>query len=119
MDIPDGKNISTKLHHLINNYIAIWSNKVFGSHKIHSTPYHPQAHGTIAPIHRQLKSVIMTNNNKYWFHSLSIMFLGLRTSVKEDLKSLSAELVYGQSLKIQGNTDPILRELRDHFAHAR
>ena len=58
-----------------------------------------------------------------------MILLGLRTSVKGDLKCSSAELVYGQQLKIPGelvvpkhnNADigTTLQELRKHFSHVR
>lgn len=100
-----------------------------GSHKIHTTPYHPQANGMVERFHRQLKSAIMAKDNKHWFNALPIILLGLRTTVKEDLKSSPAELVYGQPLKIPGelvvaksqqfDTDSTLRELRNHFSIVR
>ena len=104
--------------------------KLIGSHKIHTTAYHPQANGMIERFHRQIKTSIMTSNDiKHWSDILPFILLGLRTSVKEDLKCSSSELVYGQTLRIPGElivpqenntcTSETLQRLKNHFSHVR
>lgn len=52
--------------------------------------------------HRTLKAAIMTTNSKHWHQNLPLILLGLRVAYREDLKCSSAELVYGQNLRIPG-----------------
>ena len=57
-----------------------------GTHKIHSSPYHPQmANGMVERFHRQLKACIKaaTNNTHNWSNEIRLIILGLRSTVKE------------------------------------
>ena len=45
--------------------------------------------------HRSLKASIMCHNNKNWFEVLPTVLLGLRSSIREDVNTIPAELVYG------------------------
>ena len=64
-----------------------------------------------------------------WVDALPLVLLGLRTAQKEDLKSSSAELVYGEPLRIPGEflestsrgTEPsqVLADLRHHMENLR
>lgn len=104
--------------------------KLLGSHKIHTSAYHPQANGMVERFHRQLKTAILTSSNvEKWSDLLPMLLLGIRTSVKEDLKYSAAELVYGQCLRIPGellleSTEPyssdfLLHQLREFFSQIR
>jgi len=64
------------------------------------TGWHPAANGFIERMHRQLKLAIMTHAKDSWTESLPIVLLGMRSSLKEDLKATSAELVYGEPLNL-------------------
>lgn len=101
--------------------------ELLGSHKIHTTAYHPQANGMVERFHRQLKTSILTSTNiDKWSDMLPMIMLGIRTSVKEDLKYSPAELVYGQCLRLPGelllepaeicSSDFLLCQLRDFFS---
>lgn len=103
---------------------------LLGSHKIHTSAYHPQANGLVERFHRQLKTSILTSNNaKRWSEKLPLILLGIRTSVKKDLKCSPAELVYGQCLRIPGelvvesdgniSSDLLLSRLREHFSEVK
>lgn len=52
--------------------------------------------------HRQLKAAIRCHNTDNWVDCLPLVLLGIRTAMKEDLKTTSAELVYGQQLSLPG-----------------
>ncbi|GFX34131.1 transposon Tf2-6 polyprotein [Trichonephila clavipes] len=59
--------------------------KLLGVQKCRTTGYHPQANGMIEELHRPLKSAIKCHATERWTEVLSIIFLGLRASVKEDI----------------------------------
>ncbi|XP_038117090.1 uncharacterized protein LOC119769231 [Culex quinquefasciatus] len=52
--------------------------------------------------HRTMKAVIMCVDSKHWSDKLPLILLGLRSSFREDMKCTSAEMVYGQTLKLPG-----------------
>ncbi len=101
-------------------------NKLLGIHRIRTTAYHPQANGMVERFHRTFKSALMARQNTInWSNELPIILLGIRAGVKEDLKCLPAELVYGENLKLPGeifvpsnhtdtynDTDELLQNLR-------
>ncbi|KAK3705856.1 hypothetical protein RRG08_058937 [Elysia crispata] len=73
----------------------------------HTSAYHPQANGMIERFHRTLKAALkarLTGPN--WVEELPWVFLGLRTTPKEDLGYSSAELVYDEPLTIPGELVP-------------
>ncbi|XP_010783119.1 uncharacterized protein, partial [Notothenia coriiceps] len=76
--------------------------------KLHrTTAYHPQANGLCERFHRFMKASLragLTDGN--WVDKLSLVMLGLRCAPKEDLQSSSAELVYGQTLRVPGEFIP-------------
>ncbi|GFW41447.1 uncharacterized protein TNCV_465381 [Trichonephila clavipes] len=67
-----------------------------------TTSYHPCSNGMIERIHRQLKSSFMCHTDSSWFEALPVVLLGIRNVFKEDLQSSSAELIYGEPLRLQG-----------------
>ncbi len=75
----------------------LWSSlmKVFGSHRLRTTAYHPQANGLIKRFHWQLKGALKCHvPQDQWTDALPWMLLGIRSAVKEDSKCTAAELVY-------------------------
>ncbi|XP_031789320.1 uncharacterized protein LOC116418358 [Nasonia vitripennis] len=76
--------------------------RIVGSHKIHTTPYHPQANGLIERFHRTLKAALMCEESSPWPDRLPITMLGLRSCLKEDLQASPAEMLYGTTLRIPG-----------------
>ena len=72
--------------------------------KLHrTTAYHPQANGLVERFHRHMKAALkarLTDAN--WIDALPWVLLGIRTAPKEDLKTSSAELVYGAPLTVPG-----------------
>lgn len=73
--------------------------KILGLQKNRTTAYHPQANGMIERWHRTLKAAIMYRQDQQWTKALPWVLLGLRTTLREDLQTSSAELVYGKSLR--------------------
>lgn len=78
--------------------------KMLGIHKIRTTPYHPQSNGIIERFHRNLKEILIARGNTVnWSEELPLVLLGVRTAFKEDLNCSTAELVYGQTLRVPGD----------------
>ena len=70
---------------------------------IRTTSYR-QANGLVERFHRHLKSALrvrLTGPN--WIDELPWVLLGIRTVPKEDLRTSSAELVYGAPLTVPGD----------------
>ena len=80
--------------------------------KLHrTTAYHPQANGLCERFHRSMKASLkaslkagLTDGN--WVDKLPWVMLGLRTAPKEDLQCSTAEMVYGQPLRVPGDFLP-------------
>ena len=84
----------------------LWSSiaQLFGMQLHHTTAYHPQANGLVERFHRHMKAALrarLTGPN--WVDELPWVLLGIRTVPKEDIKSSSAELVYGAPLTVPGD----------------
>ena len=77
--------------------------RLLGSHQINTTAYNPKANGMVERFHRQLKASLMARENTvHWSLELPFILLGVRTALKDDLQCSSAEMVYGQTLRIPG-----------------
>jgi hypothetical protein len=76
--------------------------KMCGIHLTRTTPHHPSAIGLAERLHRTLKAAIKCHADETWNEALPLVHLGLRTAYKEDLQSSTAELVYGEPLRIPG-----------------
>uniref|UniRef100_A0AAV2MFB0 Integrase catalytic domain-containing protein n=1 Tax=Knipowitschia caucasica TaxID=637954 RepID=A0AAV2MFB0_KNICA len=72
--------------------------------KLHrTTAYHPQANGLCERIHRTMKGALWASLvDNSWVDRFPWVLLGLRSAPKEDLRSSSAELVLGQTLRDPG-----------------
>jgi hypothetical protein len=81
--------------------------KLLGTDLHPTTSYHPQANGLIERNHRDLKASLKCRlSGPNWIDELPWVLLGLRTAPKEDLRSSSAELVYGSPLTVPGDFFP-------------
>lgn len=67
-----------------------------------TTAYHPACNGLVERFHRQLKAAITCHAKENWTEILPLVLLGIRSSYKEDLKASSAEIVYGETLRLPG-----------------
>ncbi|XP_054289735.1 uncharacterized protein LOC129005012 [Macrosteles quadrilineatus] len=56
----------------------------------------------IERLHRQLKAAIMAHSKSDWTDVLPLILLGIRSTFKEDISASSAELVYGEPLRLPG-----------------
>jgi hypothetical protein len=78
--------------------------------------------------HRTLKAAIMCHADQHWTEALPLVLLGIRSSFKADLHTSSAELVYGETLRIPSEflttsptsePAPLITQLRQHMARLR
>lgn len=67
-----------------------------------TTAYRPQANGIIERWHRTLKTAIKTRTDTNWAPAIPLIVLALRCTLKEDLKTTPAEMVYGEQLQLPG-----------------
>lgn len=67
-----------------------------------TTAYHPACNGLVERFHRQLKTAITCHGNSNWMESLPLVLLGIRSAYKADLNASTAELVYGEPLRVPG-----------------
>ena len=105
--------------------------RLTGATHLHTTAYHPAANGMVERTHRQLKAAIKCHRDGQWSRTLPSVLLGMRSAWREDLNATSAELVYGEPLRLPGEflMEPpqettvqhhdLLADLRKHFATLR
>ena len=78
--------------------------QLLGTQYHRTTAYHPQANGLVEQFHRHLKSALRAKlHGSNWLDILPWVLLGIRTAPKDDLKTSSAELVYGFPLTVPGD----------------
>ena len=77
--------------------------RLLGALRIRTTAYHPEANGVIERFHRTLKTSLTCVDSKRWCDKLSLVLLGLRTAIREDIDCSVAEMTYGQPLRIPGD----------------
>lgn len=106
-------------------------NKLLGTDHLRTTAYHPAANGMVERLHRPLKASIKCLQSDEWVHTLPTALLGIRAAWKEDLQATSAEMIYGEPLRLPGeflvststrdidNSADFVRELRQHFQELR
>ena len=86
---------------------CMWQELCFllGSKHNMTTAFHPQSNGMVERFHRQLKASLMAklDNNSNWIQDLPLILLGIRTAIKDDLQVSSADIVYGEPLRIPGS----------------
>jgi hypothetical protein len=76
-------------------------NKICGTTQFRTTAYHPAVNGLVERLHRQLKASL-TCHAETWTEALPLVLLGLRTAWRDDLQATTAELIYGQTLRLPG-----------------
>ncbi|UYV63704.1 hypothetical protein LAZ67_2005371 [Cordylochernes scorpioides] len=71
------------------------------------------ANGLVERFHRQLKDSLRCHDFTSWSLKLPLVLLGIRSSLREDLNTTTAELVYGKPLPLPGTffEDPPLCKL--------
>lgn len=98
---------------------------LLGVKVIHATSYHPQANGIIERPHRVLKAALKCRTGIHWVRELPTVLLGMRSVFKEDIGSTTAELVYGETIRLPGEffepatdkqtTSEFVKDLRHYF----
>ncbi|KRZ87482.1 Transposon Tf2-9 polyprotein [Trichinella sp. T8] len=60
-----------------------------------ASAYHPQTNGMVERFHRHLKTALAAhaNHSHRWIDALPLVLLGIRSSVKEDIRHAPAELI--------------------------
>lgn len=120
--------VTTDQGRQFESYLFKQLNCLLGTTHLRTTAYHPSANGMVERLHRQLKAAIMCHQNNRWTEALSTVMLGIRAAWKEDFQGSSAELVYGQPLRLPGeflgiprdensadnSTANFVKELRQH-----
>nr|VZI32723.1 unnamed protein product [Spirometra erinaceieuropaei] len=75
--------------------------KLFECAQITTTAYPPASNGLVERLHSQLKSALMSQTESAsWSDNFHLAFLGIRSSVKEDIQCTAAENVYGTPLRL-------------------
>jgi hypothetical protein len=72
------------------------------NHLCKMTPTTPKKNGFVERLHRTMKAAIRCQADEKWNEALPLVFLGIRTTYKEDLQSSAAELVYGEFPRVPG-----------------
>lgn len=102
-------------------------NELTGTLHLRTAVYHPQANGMVERFHHQLKAAIKCQENARWTERLPTILLGIRAVWKEDLRTTTAELTYGEALRLPGqflgqqpssdssNAAEFVKELRRRF----
>jgi transposase InsO family protein len=95
----------------------------------HTTAYHPAANGMVERFHRTMKAAHMCHQPATWTTALPLVLHGLRTTIKSDLKTSPAELVYGEPLRVMSeffsptavpeNPDTLIVQLNENLATIR
>ncbi|KAL7857065.1 hypothetical protein SRHO_G00159640 [Serrasalmus rhombeus] len=88
---------------------GLWTSMAagLGVHLHRTTAYHPQANGLCERFHRSMKAALRASlQDDGWTGRLPWVMLGLRSAPKDDLQASSAELVYGQVLRVPGDFLP-------------
>ena len=95
---------------------------LLGSKRARTTAYHPQSNGLVERFHRQLKAALKAQlNPSSWMDALPLVLLGIRTALKEDTSSTTAEMVYGTTLRLPGefftpSSTPALSDPSDYVS---
>ena len=103
---------------------SLWTQimKLIGTQRIRTTAYHPIANGLVERFHRQLKSALKClTDTTHWTKALPLILLGIRTTLKQDLKCTPAELVYGTTLRLPSeffSSDPFNNDTPDPSSYA-
>lgn len=97
-------------------------NEMHGTRHIRTTACYPVANGIVEHFHRELKAAIKCHVNDRWTNTLPTILLGIGAAYHKDLHASTAELVYGEMMRLpaeffaesrRNDTEPadIVREL--------
>nr|XP_022908012.1 uncharacterized protein LOC111419444 [Onthophagus taurus] len=81
-------------------------NATLGTKHFRTTAYHPAANGLVERFYGQLKGAIRCQVTVKWVDILPVVLLGIRSAWRDDLSATTAELVYGEPLRVPGEFLP-------------
>ena len=74
---------------------------LLSSRRIRMIAYHPITNGIVERFHHQLEETLKARTDPInWVDMLPMILLGIYTSLKQDFKGSTAELVYGTTLRL-------------------
>ena len=92
-----------------------------GCSRIRTTAYHPAANGMVEHFHQLKASIMARGQSQHWVECLPLVLLGIRSTIKEDLRCCPAKLVFGTTLRLPGefvaSTSPDITEDAANFVH--
>ncbi|WP_265324231.1 DDE-type integrase/transposase/recombinase, partial [Clostridioides difficile] len=75
--------------------------EMLGTKEIATSAYNPRANGMIERFHRTLKDALRcVSNDGDWSKDLPMIMLSLRSTVKQELESTPAEMLYGSPVSL-------------------
>ena len=75
-----------------------------GSKLFHTTAFHPAANGLNERFNRSLKVALKCQSSPdLWYRNLSLVLLGLRSAIIEDMGCAAVEMALGTSIRLPGN----------------
>ena len=83
-----------------------------GSKLCHTAAFHPAANGLNERFNRNLKVALKCQSpTDLWYRNLSLVLLGLRSAIKEDMGCAAVEMALGTSIRLPGeyfeNSTPV------------
>lgn len=121
--IPDATS-ETVINAFLNNWVAVFGApryittdrgqqfesvafrkmcEFLGCLRLRTTAYHPATNGMVERFHRQLKAALKARDDRNdWVDNLAMTLLSIRATIKPDLRSSPAELVFGTTLRLPG-----------------
>lgn len=91
-----------------DTWTELW--RLLGVEHTTTLAYMPQQNGLVERMHKQLKASLcaVLKNEENWDTALPIMLLGMTASYKPDIACFSAELVFGEKLRLPTSLRTIL-----------
>ena len=80
--------------------------KHWGIKPLRTTAYHPESNGLVERLHRRLKEALLAicdDSPQDWYWRLPSALLSIRTTLKPDIGSSPADLVFGEGLAVPGD----------------
>nr|XP_050038390.1 uncharacterized protein LOC126535624 [Dermacentor andersoni] len=96
------RRVTTDQGRLFESHVFRLLGLTIGFERSRTTSDHPCANGMIERFHRQFKAAIMCHPDSTWPETIPAVTLGLWATFKPNIQATPAELVYGESFRLQG-----------------